>query len=221
MRVVKFSILSTVLTVALAAPGFALEGQAQTPPKPQTQTPPPPKPQAPTQQPAATPPAAQPAAPKPPAPPVPFPQDAKYAVIDVQAIAQSSVAGKAASAKLNDLNAKNSAAIQDKAKQLQALQTKRDSSSVLNDAARAQLDKDIDKLQRDIQYAQTSAQAEMNDLNTELQTEFQKKLIPIIEEIAKEKGLYLVFTADSGFAYINPGLNISDEVIKRLDAKKN
>ena len=221
MRVVKFSILSTVLTVALAAPGFALEGQAQTPPKPQTQTPPPPKPQAPTQQPAATPPAAQPAAPKPPAPPVPFPQDAKYAVIDVQAIAQSSVAGKAASAKLNDLNAKNSAAIQDKAKQLQALQTKRDSSSVLNDAARAQLDKDIDKLQRDIQYAQTSAQAEMNDLNTELQAEFQKKLVPIIEEIAKEKGLYLVFTADSGFAYINPGLNISDEVIKRLDAKKN
>jgi len=221
MRVVKFSILSAVLTVALAAPGFALEGQAQTPPKPQTQTPPPPKPQAPTQQPAATPPAAQPAAPKPPAPPVPFPQDAKYAVIDVQAIAQSSVAGKAASAKLNDLNAKNSAAIQDKAKQLQALQTKRDSSSVLNDAARAQLDKDIDKLQRDIQYAQTSAQAEMNDLNTELQAEFQKKLVPIIEEIAKEKGLYLVFTADSGFAYINPGLNISDEVIKRLDAKKN
>jgi Skp family chaperone for outer membrane proteins len=220
MRVVKLSILAAVLTVALAAPGFALEGQAQTPPKPQPQTTPP-KPQTPTQQPPATPPAAQPAAPKPPSPPVPFPQDAKYAVVDVQAIAQNSVAGKAASAKLNDLNAKNSTAIQDKAKQLQALQAKRDSSGVLNDAARAQLDKDIDKLQRDIQYAQTSAQAEMNDLNTELQTEFQKKLIPIIEEIAKEKGLYLVFTADSGFAYINPGLNISDEVIKRLDAKKN
>ena len=70
-------------------------------------------------------------------------------------------------------------------------------------------------------YCQTNAQAEINDLNTELQNEFQKKLIPIIEEIAKEKGLYLVFTADSGFAYIHPGLNISDEVIKRLDAKKN
>ena len=45
--------------------------------------------------------------------------------------------------------------------------------------------------------------------------------MPIIEEVAKEKGLYLVFTiADSGFAYVYPGLNISDEVIKRLDAKK-
>jgi len=73
-------------------------------------------------------------------------------------------------------------------------------------------------LQRDIQFSQSNAQAEMQDLNNELQAEFTKKVAPIIEEIAKEKGLYLVFTADSGFAYVHPGLNISDEVIKRLDS---
>jgi outer membrane protein len=214
MRVVKLSILAAVLTAALAAPSHA-----QT----QTQTPPP-KPQPPTQPPATTPPATQPAAPKlaAPGPPVPFPQDAKYAVVDVQVIAQNSAAGKSASAKLNELQTKKMGELQDRNKQLQALTTKRDSAvGVMSEAARAQLDKDIDKLQRDIQYAQSSAQAEMQDLNNELQGEFQKKLIPIIEEIAKEKGLYLVFTADSGFAYIHPGLNISDEVIKRLDSKKN
>jgi len=213
MRVVKLSILAAVLTVALAAPSVA-QTQTQTPPKPQT-----------TAQPPATPPAAQPAAPKPaapPSPPAPFPQDAKYAVVDVQAIAQNSAAGKAASAKLNELQSKKMTDLQDKNKQLQALTTKRDTGgAVLSEAARAQLDKDIDKMQRDIQYAQSSAQAEMQDLNNELQGEFQKKLIPIIEELAKEKGLYLVFTADSGFAYIHQGLNISDEVIKRLDAKKD
>ena len=211
MRVVKLSIVALALTVASAAPGLA-QTQTQTPPKPPT---------APAQQPPATPPAAQPAAPKP-EPPVPFPQDAKYAVVDVQAIAAQSTVGKDASKKLNDLQAKKTSEIQDKNKQLQALTAKRDSGgSVLNEAARAQLDKDIDKLQRDIQYAQSNAQAEMQDLNNELQAEFTKKVGPIIEEIAKEKGLYLVFTADSGFAYIHPGLNISDEVIKRLDAKKN
>jgi outer membrane protein len=208
MRVVKVSILAAALTVALAASSFA---QA-TPPKPQTQPP-------------ATPPAAaKPAAPAPaaPAPPVPFPQDAKYAVVDVQAIAQNSVAGKDASKKLNDLQAKKMADLQDKNKQLTALQTKKETGgAVLSESARAQLDKDIDRLQRDIQFAQSNAQAEMQDLNNELQGEFTKKLAPIIEEIAKEKGLYLVFTADSGFAYVHPGLNISDEVIKRLDAKKN
>jgi len=213
MRVVKLSILAAVLTVALAAPSVA-QTQSQTPPKPQAPT-----------QPPATPPAAQPAAPKPaapPAPPVPFPQDAKYAVVDVQAIAQNSVAGKAASTKLNELQTKKMGELQDKNKQLQALTSKRDTSvGVMSETARAALDKEIDKLQRDIQFSQTNAQAEMQDLNNELQGDFQKKLVPVIEEIAKEKGLYLVFTADSGFAYIHPGLNISDEVIKRLDAKKN
>ena len=213
MRVVKLSILAAALIVALAAPSFA-------------QTPPPPKPLTPPgqQPPATTPPAAQPAAPKPavPSPPVPFPQDAKYAIVDVQAVAQNSTAGKEASKKLSDLQNKKMTELQDKNKQLQALTTKRDSGAGgIGEAARAQLDKDIDKLQRDIQFSQSNAQAEMTDLNNELQGDFQKKLVPIIEEIAKEKGLYLVFTADSGFAYVHPGLNISDEVIKRLDAKKN
>src|SRR5262249_46041222 len=104
MRVAKSSIVALVLTVAVTGSAFAatsaVEGQGQTtPPKPQT----PPQ----TQPPATTP----PAAPKP-AAPVPFPPDAKYAVIDVQRIAQGSAAGKAASAKLNDLNTKNSALIQ-------------------------------------------------------------------------------------------------------------
>jgi Skp family chaperone for outer membrane proteins len=175
-----------------------------------------PKPQAPP----ATPPAAQtpPAAPK--APPVPFPQDAKIAFIDVNMIAGTSSAGKDASKKLTDFTTKKSAEIADKNKQLQALTTKRDTGgAVLNDTARATLDKDIDKLQRDIQFAQSNAQAELQDLQNELQGEFQKRLIPVIEEVAKEKGLHAVFSiADSGAAYVHPGLNISDEVVKRLDA---
>jgi outer membrane protein len=208
MKVLKSSILAAVLTAALAAPTFAQTPPPTGAPKPQT--------------PPATPPAAQaPAAPKP-APPVPFPEGAKIAFIDVNAIAGMSVAGKEASKKLQDLTTRKSTEINDKNKQLQALTTKRDTgAAVMNDAARAQLDKDIDKLQRDIQFAQTNAQAELQDLQNELQGDFQKKLIPIIEEVAKEKGLHAVFSiADSGAAYVHAGLNISDEIVKRLDAKK-
>jgi len=123
--------------------------------------------------------------------------------------------------RLQSLTEKKQSEVGDKNKQLQALTTKRDTSvGVMNDAARAQLDKDIDKLQRDIQFTQQNAQAELQDLQNDLQGDFQKKLIPIIEELAKEKGLYMIFTAESGFAYVHPGLNLSDEVIKRLDAKK-
>ena len=207
MRVVKLSIVAGALTLALSAPVFAQAGAAQ-----------PPKPQTPPAGAAAT----QPAAPKPPSPPVPFPQDAKYAFVDIQAIASNSSAGKEASKRLQALTEKKQSEISEKNKQLQALTTKRDTSvGVMNEAARTQLDKDIDKAQRDIQFANSNAQAEVNDLQNELQGEFQKRLIPIIEELAKEKGLYMIFTAESGFAYVHPGLNLSEEVIKRLDAKKN
>ena len=208
MRVLKSSILAAMLIAALAVPSFAQTAPPAGAPKPQT--------------PPATPPAAQaPAAPKPaPAPPVPFPQDAKIAFIDVNAIAGMSSSGKEASKKLTALNDKKIAELNDKNKQLQALTTKRDTgAAVLNDSARAQLDKDIDKLQRDIQFTQSNAQAEITDLQNELQADFQKKLLPIIEEVAKEKGLHAVFSiADSGAAYVHPGLNISDEIVKRLDA---
>src|SRR6266567_4517675 len=207
MKVVKLSILVAALTVALAAPSFA-----QTPPQtaPKPQTPPATAPQVP---------AAQPPAPKlQPQPPAPFPQDSKIAFVDIQQIASTSSAGKEASKKLQEFQSKKLSELQDKNKQVTALTTKRDQSgSVLNDTARAQLDKDIEKLQRDIQFAQSNAQAELQDLNNELQGEFQKKLVPIIDDIAKEKGLYVVFTTDSGVAFLHPGLNISDEVIKRLD----
>jgi len=200
MRVLKISVVGAALTVALSGSAFAQAAPPAGAPKPQT------------------PPATPPAAPK--AVPVPFPQDAKIAFIDVNMIAGTSAAGKDASKKLTDFTTKKSAEIADKNKQLQALTTKRDTGgAVLNDSARATLDKDIDKLQRDIQFAQSNAQAELQDLQNELQGEFQKRLLPVIEEVAKEKGLHAVFSiADSGAAYVHQGLNISDEIVKRLDA---
>jgi outer membrane protein len=202
MRVLKMSVVAAALTLALSAPALAQTPPQTAPPKPAT--------------PAQTPPATAPA----PKPPMPFPADAKIAFVDVNSIAGNSASGKDASKKLQDLNNKKLAELQEKNKQLQALTTKRDQGgSVYNESARASLDKEIDKMQRDIQYAQTTAQAEMQDLTNELQGEFQKRLIPVIAEIAKEKGLYAVFSiADSGAAYYLPSLDISDEVIKRLDA---
>jgi Skp family chaperone for outer membrane proteins len=212
MKALKSSILAAVLMAGLPASSFAQT--APPPPAPRPQTPP------------ATPPAAQtPAAPAPAAAPkvvVPFPADSKIAFVDLNAVAQTSQAGKDAAKKLQDFQTKKVAELGEKNKQLTAMTTRRDSGTgVLNDAARAQLDKDIDKLQRDIQFAQQNAQAEFQDLQTEVQNDFQKRLVPIIDEVAKEKGLYAIYSiADSGAAYVHPGLDLSAEITKRLDAKK-
>lgn len=212
MRVVKSSMMVAALALALSAPVFA-----QTPPAGGTA----PKPQTPAQPPATPPAAAQPA-PKPATPPVPFPQDAKIAFVDINAIAANSTVGREATKKLTALTEKKTAEIQQKNKQLEALQQKlATGGAVLNDTARAALDKDIARVTRDIGTAQQDAQAEVNELREELMAEFQKRLLPIIEEVAKEKGLHVVFSvADAGVAYVHPGLNLTDEVVKKFDAKK-
>ena len=59
-----------------------------------------------------------------PAPPKPFPEGAKIAYVNVQAIASNSVEGKAATAKLDELRKKKSTELAEKNKALQAAQTK-------------------------------------------------------------------------------------------------
>ena len=210
MKVLKSSMIVAALTLALSAPVFAQTAPPAGAPKPQTPAQP------------TTPPAATQPAPKPATPPAPFPQDAKVAFVDINAIAATSVAGKEATKKLTALQEKKASEIQEKEKQFQALQTKLNTGgSVLNDTARAAMSKDLEKLQRDIDYARQTAQAEMNDLQQDLMADFQKRLLPVIEEVAKEKGLHAVFSAaDAGVAYVHPGLNLTDEIVKRLDAKK-
>ena len=208
MRLSTMSFVAGALVLALTGSAFAQTPPTQPPPKPTT--------------PPAQPPATAPAAAKPPAPPVPFPQDSKVAFVDLQQIANGSVAGKEATKKLVDLSEKKKAEMAEKNKQLEAAKTKLSSgSAVLSESARGGLEKDIDRMTRDLQFTQQNAQAEIEDLRNDLMGDFQKRLIPIIEEVAKEKGLYTIFTTDMPFAYVHPGLNLSDEVIKRLDAKKN
>jgi outer membrane protein len=185
------------------------------------QTAPPTKPTAPPAQPPATPAPAQPAATPPPAP-RPYPEGAKIAYIDIQAVASNSADGKVATSRIQELVKKKTAEIAEKNKQLESARTKQQTQATLmNDSARLQLEKEIDKLQREVQFAQQEAQSEQNALQAELQVDFQRRLNPILEQISKEKGLhFLVDIQNSGAVWVDTGLDLTQEVIKRLDAAK-
>jgi outer membrane protein len=189
----------------------------------QAQTPPPATPPAQTPAtPAAQTPAAQTPAAKPAEAPRPFPEGAKIAYIDIQAVASNSVEGKAASGRIQELVKKKTAEIGEKNKALEAARAKQTSSgSLMNDQARLQLEKEIDRIQREVQFSQQEAQSEQQALQAELQVDFQRKLNPILEQIAKEKGLHmLVDIQNSGAVWVDVGLDLTQEVIKRLDANK-
>src|SRR5882672_8688518 len=156
--------------------------------------------QAPAAAPAAPAPAAQAASAEP-----AFPAGAKYAFVNIQRIAAESAQGKVLSARVQAL---------------QASQQKLDSGgSVLSDAARAQLAKDIDRQQTEIQRFTDDAQKEVQDMQNELQAEFQQKLGPVIQQIAQEKKLEILFSAlDAGIIWADAGLDLTSEVIRRFDA---
>ncbi|MBI1874641.1 MAG: OmpH family outer membrane protein, partial [Acidobacteria bacterium] len=206
-------VLLAALTFAFAGVSpFAETSAFQTPPA----QPPPAKPPAqPAPQPPAKPPAPQPTA-KPQAPPpmmpavpaAPFPEGAKIAFVDVQRIATESTEGKAATTKLDALRNKKTNELNEKNKALQANQQKlQQQSGVLSVEAQGQLQKEIEKQQLEIQRFTQDAQAEVQDLQQELQLEFQKKLFPIIGQVAVEKNLHMLFSqGDSGIIWAAPGL---------------
>jgi outer membrane protein len=199
--------LALSLMAMSAAPVFAQQPPAQAKPAPP----------APAQTPPAQPPAPAPAAAQ---PPVPFPQGAKIAFFNPQAVFQSSADGRAAVTRVNALIQKKQTENADKAKLLQGNQQKlQTSGSVMNEAARTQLEKEIDRQTKEAERFQQDAQAEINELQQEVQNEFVKKLSPILEQLGTEKGLQILFNSvESGIAWAMPGLDITADVVKKLDS---
>jgi outer membrane protein len=166
-------------------------------------------------------PAPAPAQPAPTAqPPRPFPEGAKVAFINIQRIAGESAEGKVSTSKVQALNQKKVAELNDINKKIQDAQTKlQTQASVLSEAARAQLEREVEKQQKELQRSQQDAQEEVQNLQADLQTAFQAKLIPVIQQVATEKGLQMLFSQqDSGIVWADGGLDLTAEVIKRFDA---
>lgn len=219
MTFVKALQMMSVVTAAglcAAAPGVA----QTTAPKPAAgappaaQTPATPQPASPATPPAAAQPAPAAQAPR------PFPEGAKFAFVDIQAVASNSAEGKSATAKLDDLKKKKNADLLAKNTALKGMQDKLTAGgTVMNEAARGQLEKDIEKSQRDLQFAQQDAQTELTDMTNQLQAEFQEKLNPVLEAVRAEKGLLMIFSIrDSGVVAAEAGLDLSSEVVRRFDA---
>lgn len=203
---------SATLFGALLVAGTSAAAAPQTPATPAARPPAAPAPAAPAPQAAA-----------PAAAPVPFPADAKIAFLDMQSVVNNSKLGKAGQEQLKQLNDKKSSEISAKNTQLKTLQTEVSTgASVLSAGVLAQKNSEIDKLSREIQFMQEQAQADIQALSDQLLQEFGNKVLPIVEQIRNEKGLWVVFTLGdgTGVAAVHAGLDLSAEVVRRLDASK-
>ena len=183
----------------------------------QTTTPPPaqiPPPQT-TPKPAATP------TPTPKPPPEPFPAGATVAYIDLQQVVTDSKLGKQGHDAMQALNDKLSGVLAQKNKDIQALQERiKQQQTILAQSAIEQMARDLEKMQREGQFLQQDSQVQIDQLQASLMTNFQDKVLPIVEALRKEKGLLMIFALgpNSNIAAAHVGLDLSSEVVKRLDA---
>ena len=142
--------------------------------------------------------------------------------INLSYVARTSRAGKAGLARLDDLTKQKTAAVEIKAAELQRQQNELQKTSLgLTDRARADLQRAFEKARLDFDRLKQDAQNEIDAMQTQFEIDFRAQLLPVLDEVSKEKGLQFVFGLEqAALVWWSPGVDISDEVVKRLDARK-
>ena len=158
-----------------------------------------------------------------PAPAV-FPAEARFAFVNLQFVIGESKTGKAGLAEFRKIQETRDAELQQMAKEIAALQEKLNTTQLMltADALRT-LQNQIGDKQRRLQFESDTRDAELQRLSREIMDGLGAKVMPIVDGLRKEKGLWAIFGVrqDPGgleLVSVDPGLDLSAEVIKRLDA---
>jgi Skp family chaperone for outer membrane proteins len=200
--------MTRISIVALSAVlALASVVSAQTPPPtqaPPTQTAPPP---------------AAPAQPE----PVPFQPVAKIGFVNFNRLVDMTALGKAGLQRLQTLaDQKNTERLAHEQRMQTLQQEIQTQASVLTPAVLNQKNAEMQRLQGEAQLMQQNAQTEIDLLQGTLLDDFEGKALPIIDAIRVERGLWFVLAVQDGgglaVVAANPGLNLTGEVAKRLDA---
>lgn len=146
----------------------------------------------------------------------------RIGAINLSYVARSSKIGQSELAKIEDASRQKAAEIEIKAKLLQKQQTELQKTSIgLSPRAIADLQRSFDKSRLELERLQQDSQHELNAMQARFELDFRARLAPVIDEISKEKGLHFVFgLEEAAIVWWSPAVDISDDVVKRLDADK-
>jgi outer membrane protein len=129
-----------------------------------------------------------------------------------------SAEGKAAMARLSALQAEKARAIEERNKALQFQeQSLQQNASVLNEEARTERSNAVERFRIDVQRFIQDAQTEVLGVQREVESAFVFKFKPAVEQVARQRGLQIVFNLDDGpIAWADPSLDITPDVVKQL-----
>jgi outer membrane protein len=141
----------------------------------------------------------------------------KMAFINIQQAIAVCDEGKRESGVLQQYVDAKSAELQKLQKNLETLKTQLDvQGSKLTDEARADLSDQIEAGDTNLQRFQQDTQKDIDGRRQKLQNAIARKMLTVIEKVAKEKGVNVVQFLDVAqiFGYVDPSLVITDDVVK-------
>lgn len=144
----------------------------------------------------------------------------RIAVIDVQRVLSQSTAGKAATAKLKQLQDARLSKAKVMDEELRKLNSQLTAAgAALTAASRAELERQIADKRLAVQRFAEDADKEIGTTgNRELQA-LESRIKPVVDGVGKEMALAAIFNKfDSGLVYVNDALDITDTVITRFNA---
>lgn len=145
---------------------------------------------------------------------------APIATINLAYVAERSVTGQAAFRPLADLQRGWDAKLQGQLDALLEQQRQLETNASLQGAVRVQLERAFERNRLAFERLQQDARTDVLGLERQIAAEFRAKLAPIVDALTKERGTLLLFDRDASvILWVTPAVDLSDEVITRLDAK--
>jgi Skp family chaperone for outer membrane proteins len=146
----------------------------------------------------------------------------RFAIFVPDALLQNTNKGKKLLGELEALGKGLQDKLQGKAAEGQKLQQQLQSGSLSEDG-KEKLTKQLRDLEYDLKKQQEESQVEFQKAQQRVYGQFQQEVGPIVEALAKERKLQVVFQYQPNqnmFAYTDPawGLEFTNEVAKRYDA---
>jgi Skp family chaperone for outer membrane proteins len=142
---------------------------------------------------------------------------AKIAFMSIQQAIAFCDEGKRESAILDQYVGAKSAELQKLQKEVETLKTQLEvQGSKLTDEARMDLADQIEAKDTNAQRFQQDTQKDIEKRRQKLQDGIARKMLPVIEKVAKDKGVSVIQFVDVAqiFGYVDPSLVVTDDVVK-------
>jgi outer membrane protein len=141
---------------------------------------------------------------------------AKVAWLNLEQAILSCEEGKAQFSEVQKFVDQKNSELEKKKKDVDATQTQLNvQGPKLTDEARADLEEQLQSKNTDMQRFQEDTQKEIDSKRVRVTNYIGRRMLPVIEKLAKEKGLSaVVYVNPQRDAWIDPSLIITDEVVK-------